>query len=69
MESEVGAVAFMKQCAVVASAEPLQSSASAAAERVGQAASAWCHDGGQTVAFTVVRGGPWMIAQAPDLRT
>jgi hypothetical protein len=27
-----------------------------------QAASAWCHDGGQTTAFTVACGGSWMTA-------
>ena len=38
------------------------------AQRVSQAASAWCHDGGQATAFTVVRSGILTTAFALDLR-
>ena len=37
------------------------------AQRVGQTASAWCHGGGQTTAFPVVRSGSLTTALAPDL--
>lgn len=36
-------------------------------QRVGQAAAAWCHDSGQTTAFTVVRSGFLTTALAPQL--
>jgi hypothetical protein len=38
------------------------------AQRVRQAAPAWCHDGGHTTAFTVVRSGSLTTAFALDLR-
>ncbi len=37
-------------------------------QRVRQAASAWCHDGGQTAVFTVVRSGSLTTAFVFDLR-
>ncbi len=36
--------------------------------RVGQAASAWCHDGGQSEAFRVVREGPSITTQVSELQ-
>ena len=33
-----------------------------------KAAAVWCHDGGLTIAFKVVRWGPQTTTQPPELR-